>query len=58
MLNFKLANIVKDRPLLDVARNTANDLIEKDPDLNSAENLRLKSYLQQQHGGRVWSRIS
>jgi len=58
MLNFKLANIVKDRSLLDIARNTANDIIDKDPDLNSAENLRLKNYLQQQHGGRVWSRIS
>ena len=58
MLNFKLANIVKDRPLLEVARNTANDLVDKDPDLNSAENLRLKNYMQQEHGGRIWSRIS
>jgi ATP-dependent DNA helicase RecG len=58
VLNFKLANIVKDRPLLDIARNTANDIIDKDPDLNSAENLRLKNHLQEQHGGRVWSRIS
>jgi ATP-dependent DNA helicase RecG len=58
MLNFKLANIVKDRPLLDIARNTAYDLIEKDPDISSAENLRLKAFLQQQQGGRVWSKIS
>jgi ATP-dependent DNA helicase RecG len=58
MLNFKLANIVRDRPLLDIARNTAYDLIEKDPDLNSAENLRLKNFLQQMHGGRIWSKIS
>jgi len=58
MLNFKLANIVRDRPLLDIARNTAYDLIEKDPDLISAENLRLKNFLQQMHGGRIWSKIS
>jgi len=58
MLNFKLASIVKDRPLLDIARNTAYDLIEKDPDLISAENLRLKASLQLQQGGRVWSKIS
>jgi len=58
MLNFKLANIVRDRPLLDIARSTAYDLIEKDPDLNSAENLRLKNFLQQMHGGRIWSKIS
>jgi ATP-dependent DNA helicase RecG len=58
MLNFKLANIVRDRPLLDIARNTAYDLIEKDPELISAENLRLKNFLQQMHGGRIWSKIS
>ena len=58
MLNFKLANIVKDRPLLDIARNTAYDLIEKDPELNSAENLRLKNFLNQMQGGRIWSKIS
>jgi ATP-dependent DNA helicase RecG len=58
MLNFKLANIVKDRSLLEAARNMAAIVLENDPDLNSAENLQLKAYLQQQHGGRIWSKIS
>ena len=58
LLNFKMANIVKDRQILDTARNIAQGILEIDPDLSSAENLQLKNFLLQQHGGRVWSRIS
>lgn len=57
-LNFKLASIVQDRPLLELARNKAEIISERDPELNSAENLRLKSFLEQQQGGVAWSRIS
>ncbi|HUR66881.1 MAG TPA: ATP-dependent DNA helicase RecG [Chitinophagaceae bacterium] len=58
VLNFKLANIVQDRPLLELAKNISATLIENDPDLNSAENLPLKTFLKQQRGGIVWSKIS
>ena len=58
LLNFKMANIVKDRQILDTARNIAQGILEIDPDLSSAENLQLKNFLLQQHGGRVWSKIS
>lgn len=58
LLNFKMANIVKDRQILDTARNIAQGILEIDPDLSSADNLQLKNFLLQQHGGRVWSRIS
>ena len=58
MLNFKLANIVTDRPLLDTARSYAIAIVENDPDLVSAENLRLKNFLQQQKGRIAWSKIS
>lgn len=57
-LNFRLASIVQDRPLLDLARNMAAKLLEEDPDLVSAENLRLKEFLHYQKGNVVWSRIS
>ncbi|HRF20455.1 MAG TPA: helicase-related protein, partial [Chitinophagaceae bacterium] len=57
-LNFRLASIVQDRPLLEVARNMAAKLLEEDPDLVSAENLRLKEFLHYQKGNVVWSRIS
>lgn len=57
-LNFRLASIVQDRPLLELARNIAAKLLEEDPDLVSAENLRLKEFLHYQKGNVVWSRIS
>ncbi len=57
-LNFRLASIVQDRPLLELARNMAAKLLDDDPDLVSAENLRLKEFLHYQKGNVVWSRIS
>ncbi len=58
VLNFKLASLVQDRPLLELAGKLAAQLLEKDPDLNSAENLQLKSFLKQQKGSIAWSKIS
>jgi ATP-dependent DNA helicase RecG len=58
VLNFKLASIVQDRPLLEIARNKAAGLLENDPDLVSAANLRLKNFLDLEKNGRVWSKIS
>ena len=57
-LNFKLADIVKDKAILDAAKKVAEELIEKDPALESAENLQLKEYLMSLHGKTPWSRIS
>lgn len=58
VLNFKLASLVQDRPLLEIARNFANIIVEEDPELISAENLKLKNYLQSLQGKTAWSRIS
>jgi ATP-dependent DNA helicase RecG len=58
VLNFKLASIVQDRPLLEVARRFAEEIMEKDPELNSAENLKIRSYLEISQQKKVWSRIS
>ncbi len=57
-LNFRLASIVQDRPLLETARNISATLLENDPDLVSAENLRLKNFLLSQHRKTTWGRIS
>jgi ATP-dependent DNA helicase RecG len=57
-LNFRLASLVEDRQLLEVARNLAIGLMKEDPDLISADNLHLKEFLQQQKGGITWSKIS
>jgi ATP-dependent DNA helicase RecG len=58
LLNFKLANIVNDRVMLEAAKNAATEIINTDPDLILAENLPVKNYLQIQKGKTVWSKIS
>jgi ATP-dependent DNA helicase RecG len=57
-LNFRLASIVQDRDLLEIARNMAAALLEKDPDLVSAENLQLKKFLHYRKGPVQWSKIA
>lgn len=58
ILNFKLADIVADKKILEAARNAAATILEQDPSLNSAPNLCLKEYLASQKGKTGWSRIS
>jgi len=58
MLNFKLASIVNDRDILELAKLKAEQVIENDNDLSSAQNLPLKQYLLSQKGKTVWSKIS
>ena len=58
LLNFKLANIVTDKAMLDVAKNDAVKILENDPDLNMEENLPLKVFLHVQKGKTAWSKIS
>ena len=57
-LNFKLADIVKDKAILETAKKFAEVVIEEDPELESAENLQLKNYLLSLHGKTPWSKIS
>ncbi|MCR6719081.1 MAG: ATP-dependent DNA helicase RecG [Chitinophagaceae bacterium] len=58
MVNFRLADIVQDKPIVEVARKFVADILEADPELNSAENLQLKNYLQAQRDKNSWSKIS
>lgn len=58
MLNFKLSSIVEDRPLLETARSLAAALLEKDPDLDSAENLPVRMFIEKQTKTVIWSKIS
>jgi ATP-dependent DNA helicase RecG len=57
-LNFKLASIVKDRPILETAKNIAMKILGEDPDLVSVQNMPLKNYLLQEKRSTVWSKIS
>ena len=58
LLNFKLANIVEDRVLLELARAGVEALLESDPELTAAGNRRLREFLQGQKGKTAWSKIS
>ena len=58
ILDFKLANIVNDKSLLEEVKKVAEKVIETDPELNSSENLPLKHFLQMQKGKTIWSKIS
>ena len=58
VLNFKLASIVNDKELLLLAKHFAETVLEKDENLDDAQNLPLKNYLMSQKGKTVWSRIS
>ncbi|MGC4037260.1 MAG: ATP-dependent DNA helicase RecG [Chitinophagaceae bacterium] len=57
-LNFKVADIVKDKFLLNEARSWAIRILEDDPDMQSTDNLALKQYLSEQRGKTAWSKIS
>jgi ATP-dependent DNA helicase RecG len=57
-LNFKLANLVNDKEILEKAKVAAENLLAVDEELINAENTRLRNYLLMQKGKTVWSKIS
>ena len=59
MLNFKIADIIKDNKILLFARETALKLIEDDFDLSKSENINIARYYRPYARERMgWSRIS
>jgi len=58
VLNLRLADLVKDKLMLQAAKNFAENIIVNDPELQSPENLGLKQYLMSLHGKTPWSKIS
>jgi ATP-dependent DNA helicase RecG len=57
-MNFRLADIVRDKHILDAAREIAGKLIEDDPELVQPDNLPLRNYLVNLEGKTPWSKIS
>ncbi len=57
-LNFKIASIVNDKALLEIAKLEAEKLLAADIDITMADNLPLKKYLNSQKGKTGWSKIS
>ena len=58
ILNFKLASIVNDKELLEMARLAAQETVEADANLESEDNKNLKIFLLSQKGKTSWSKIS
>jgi len=57
-LNFKLASIVADKVMLEVARSAVEKILENDPDLTLAENLLIKKFMQEQKHKTGWGKIA
>ncbi len=56
--NLRLADLAADVKILEVARTTAQNLIEQDPGLNQPEHRQLLRYLQEESKEKVWGKIS
>jgi ATP-dependent DNA helicase RecG len=57
-LSLKLADIVRDKKILEVAREVAEEIVEKDPELELPHHAPLKNYLLSLQGKTPWSKIS
>jgi len=57
-LNLRLADLVKDKTLLEDARKAAEQIVAHDPELQLAEHGVLKNFLISQQGKTPWSKIS
>jgi len=57
-LNLRLADLIKDKAVLDAAKMFAEKIMDTDPDLKSADNLQLSNYLKSLKGKTEWSNIS
>ncbi|MCO6358882.1 ATP-dependent DNA helicase RecG [Roseivirga pacifica] len=59
VLDLLIADITKDAPILQAARNAASDLLEDDPDLTKPENQNILRHIQSLKKSVVnWGRIS
>ncbi len=58
VLNFRLADIVNDKHILDTAKNIAEETVEDDPELIKEVNRPLRNYFLSLKGKTPWSRIS
>ena len=58
VLNFRLASLVHDKAMLEAVRTEIELMLDADPDLELAENLPVKQWLQHQKGKTLWSKIA
>jgi ATP-dependent DNA helicase RecG len=58
LLNFKLANIIEDRKIVEAARLTAEKIIHEDAKLSTPQNACLREFMESEKGKTAWSKIS
>jgi ATP-dependent DNA helicase RecG len=59
IINFLIADLITDGPILEAARDMAMGILKKDPQLLHPDNAMLRKYLAEQGTeGKRWSRIS
>ncbi|MBQ6097591.1 MAG: ATP-dependent DNA helicase RecG, partial [Bacteroidales bacterium] len=58
ILQLKLADIVGDETIVRAARETVQEILEKDPRLESLDNACLRLYLQKNKRALAWGKIS
>ncbi len=58
ILQLKLADIVNDEPIVRAARQSVQEILEKDPDLSQIEHGCLRLYLNRNKRGFAWGKIS
>ena len=58
LLDYKLADIVRDKPILQLAIGAAERLLATDPELSAPEHAVLRSWIFREKGKTAWSKIS
>jgi ATP-dependent DNA helicase RecG len=58
VLDFKLADIVRDREILVAALQSARELLDSDPELEGPAHTALRKQMMQEKGRTPWSKIS
>jgi len=57
-VNFKIANIALDGPIMEAAREAASGILEEDPSLELPQHAALRAFVLAQSKDNLWSRIS
>ncbi len=58
LLQFKLANLVEDKRMVEAVSEEVDVILQADPNLEHPEHLRVQQFLKIQRGKTAWSKIA